>query len=976
MRRAPDPWELAAQGRYKELEGWLAANCPSHFQIDTQNPSTGETLLSTAVASAPVPIRKGTDAMRFAHIIKLLCEKYNADGGAPSATGRTPLHISAMRNSVDMTRYLAVTRNAPLREDAGGLDPFQLAMQHNAAAAAKVLEEELFRRAVAESNLSATQAHVVAGGTIEPPVESPQALRPSPPAGHPPTSGRVQAFQEYMVPTSSDSDDSSSVVPASKSTNSPGWDEEASTKPGGGVSSNSASPRLPGKARAATSFGPAALKKLHTSLDSGLSQAPRVVQEEVREFQSVYGTAFDTVCMYEATCDGGVYVLRLRGLLGYTVQDNTYFAPVMLLGFYPAASAESPTPGSAFPATPPWAIASGTSFQGTSSSGGPPPASPPFPRFRAMIDMEKLGRFHLNARATVYLDALSGAVLPSPSDHLFNRFTDFTRYAVVRSFEAIPPMVSGTSPAALPQHFPFGPPPRSLRPPPALCPPRQRSSAHPGAAGSAGVDGRLDGLTAGRPAAPRDGGPHERPLVPPERAREGRELFPPPPPPPPPPALLLPFTAARHPTALTGTVEPQQYFESVLRANHAVRHFQVMRDLSAFGDGLLQLLPDSRTIIGFLPVLASHPKTVLVTEIGITDLIRSALGPACCPTTLTSSVPQNGRRAGMSTPPETGSQLGSPASSNVYHLDAADMERLWNVRLRVEFAAAEAAPGCPFDHPPRVFFPDAARSPNADTRLTQRCFQQALRDPVTGELDPVYATTTLPPAAPSGGVDSASGTPDPPHSPSSSLQHHRSYAVLCQGSGPAVVQSPSAASPSVALPGGTAEPSAAVSVLSPDVWGTQPRPLLALLLSLKDLATQLLARVATQLGDERLMHDHRGGAVGVGGRSSSSPPKSIPTLDTLFSASPAVGQELPLGVASAGRPAAGGTSSKEKCILCLAATKDVVFLPCNHLASCRRCVARRAAHELAAGKNLSMIAPHWTCCVCAAPVQGLAEVFV
>lgn len=1045
-----DPWEYAKKGDRNSLFAFLTA-CKKNGTLDINmlHPLTGETLLYTTVAHTPLPMsNKLASEKGYVFTIRLLCENFGADIGAGcSGTGRTPIHLAAERKSVEITKYLVVSQKGPLKPDAGGIDPYTLAVQCGSLECAKIIEDESLQRALTESSLNSTQPHNVLKGLMG----SPRSIDVIPPktdgaflgGGHlqasesthiyqsPPTQVNTQrpvrpmSAQEQHPPQTSisrfiqditiaDSDEDSSGSPnvavatppkyAHGSKNSTLSDPVAPATP---PSNNFDNKRIAVSGR--NTNGDSSLPS-----PSPLREAPQLILNEVFEFKKKYSESFDFVYMIQNTDaqTGALHVLSIRGLIPYCVQGSTYFGPIIVLGFYPSALCEQSTSSSLLHPTE-------QSDCGANRGRSSVNSTKTSPFFKAFVDVNNMNGFLLNKRATSYFDPFTGAFLPSPSDYLFKRLSLFVEFVVVRNFEAIAPLVVSKSASAFKGCVPLGP----------SFDQNQNSVACSGAVSVLpGLRMLYDASTSLPVHLPTNSKssirdillyPHAsnhfffcpitgKPLLPPTSASSNQQnittgLSPPP------LSLLFPFTVDRHPICMPqipcvngekqapyfpNSAEQQRIQQSVQKSWGLLRLYQIYEDISSFADGLLTYIPETQAVIGLLPVMGSRPQTLLVRDIDdLREFITSTLHLG---------------EVGYNPRGSLGSPLASPVSSrtgtrtNAYRIGVQNMERLWDVRVKIEFKGnvlderiatrpltGECEKECGFDYPPRVFFPDAATGApgSAATTLTQRCFAPVLLHAETGELNPIFLCISA--HGGDGAVGEGGGEVNDPRSSTIGVGGD---AVLNRDANGRVV------SP---LPGAyarvTGSPiSAGPCLLDSAVWRQRARPLRDLLYELKYLSVDLLGQLAIQTGDEKLLRGQQGTEFSSVKENNKMP---IANLDELFSNDSSVpktsGSLLPTAGVE-GYTAPGGSSSQEKCILCLVGSKDVVFRPCNHLVSCRKCAAQRCLHEssscvppqlrkefytpevetdstmTASGFHLSS----WKCPACGIPITGLSEVYV
>lgn len=690
-----------------------------------------------------------------------------------------------------------------------------------------------------------------------------------------------------------------------------------------------------------------------------------------------------------------------------------------------------------------------------------------YPRFRTFLDKNNLSKYCLNARASIYLDPFSGAFLPSASDHMFASLALYVKYGVIRCFEAIPPMVVSESSASLPECVPLSvrnawemirvgstvTKKDNSSCLPFIFYPVLRMFFHPVTNYSSSLPVTLKSRS-GVPVLETYLYPHPypekicflspltgkqlRPCKSLVDEHEGKPI------PPPPLSLLLPFTFARYPCwtpscdvgdnsfieqhhyPASGGSQYREVLEHQLGASSfdILRSFQIYQDLSYFADGMLTYNPENQTIEGFLPIVGTRPMSVLVNRIdNLEDFALTALGSAI-------------RRAGYDTlttarshpsfgtsPPSTNTLVGNrmntvvknvstfrrtslTKTTPVFHLEVENVERLCNIKVRIEFKnnmpsgspLTTKGPGCcdlsPFDFPPRIFFPDAAHSStfsSSSANLTKKCFETVLLNSQTGELNPVFVL--IPPSEETeeglASESSMSSALALPRRDRGSAGSAKKIGMLSRNSAPTTNY---------------------IRLLDPAKWREQSRPLLTLLAALRDLVTQLLKHMSTRTGDDALVKPQNAAAKGPNEgdvRSNLVASKNTSSLDTFFLGNASNDEGKKSGEAKNSTTATAKNSGdlcppsestiQGKCIFCLSGSKEVVYKPCYHLASCKKCAAEHCLLELKAtnqylvsnvsaassstenqsqGCDLKESLSSWRCELCMKPIAGLCEVYL
>lgn len=1090
--RMGSPWALVRAGKLSDLSDFLRESCftDDSFAIDALDKTTGKTLLVTAIEAAPCPIRKeDAQHMNYVLCIRLLCEMYDADISFPCGRRRdTPAHYAVLKRNVDILKYLVATRKSPLNKNLDGLDPYALAVKLGYSDCVGFLQKEMEKRGMQLPSSPSHARNGTGGG------KSAQEIHIGPQS---PTYNRERARQS-----------SRSYVSMAGNTEHSYPDPDTSVNRGRRVSSRAVRStcsvealdrgrtrrcQSPSDIRSHLTAGlksPAALKHRFITTVCNIKEAPQFVHQEVADFNLLCPTAADVACLQIREMQRNTkpigYLIRIKGLLPYTIRGNTYYGPVVVLAYYPSClyegsdvennsaplSARSGTNGDTFKSVN--ATADSTTGCQVASARlqklnncDKESLFPFFPRFRTFLDKSNLNRYFFNGRAAVYLDLFSGAFLPSPSDHMFSCLSMYVKYGVIRCFEAIPPIVLQESSAALSQIVPLSPNfERGMKPVssqslkrkhssslPFLLFPALRMCFHPVTnycssspvplktrSGLSVLETFLYPHPYPEPVtflSPISGDP----FVPAKSMIEECENKPIPPPP---MSFLLPFTFSRHPL-FTSVMEGEESSSvghhpspvglqtTEVLENHLgssafdfLRSFQIYQDLSSFADGMLTYTVDTQTVEGFLPIMGTRPKSFLVSDItDIEDFVLTSLGstiPRTCSVDLPSA-PKNRPTMAASFPfsrdnhrtESTGGEKSSKSSPSkttaVYKLEVENVERLCNIKVRIEFknnallSSSSTSKGAgygdnsSFDFPPRIFFPDAALPSGSSTTLgslTHKCFEAVLQNSQTGELNPAFVL--IPPSkeaddgtAPESSRNSALKLP---RMDRSKVESKDKGASSCHSATPT---------------------SRYVRLLDPPRWREQSRPLLTLLVALKDLVTQLLSHMSTSKGDEELLSTQnlldKGRAVS-GLRSTVGASKNMGWLDGYFSGQDSgntgnkKADEAPSSVtASSATSKNMGSStrqsldcpSSEKCIICFSQSKEIVYKPCFHRVSCKKCAAEHClfelkcthrflvAHTTAASTpsgsqgrscELDESVSTWKCELCAKPITGLCELYI
>jgi len=148
-----------------------------------------------------------------------------------------------------------------------------------------------------------------------------------------------------------------------------------------------------------------------------LASLEAVVDQQILELESSYPSIFTVVSTaapgraekVSTTAPGGAVVVwrQLHGNLPYTIQGGTYITPIILAARWEAA-------------TPPAFTSSFTTF----------------------VNRKSLAGFGFSPQAMLYMDPLSGRILPSPSDSCWRAsLAAYVRLVPQRLFEHIPPLV-------------------------------------------------------------------------------------------------------------------------------------------------------------------------------------------------------------------------------------------------------------------------------------------------------------------------------------------------------------------------------------------------------------------------------------------------------------------------------------------------------------------------------------------------------
>lgn len=1097
QERKPDPWMLVREGKLTELTEWLRENVSarSSFDINAIDKLTGKTLLVAAIDAVPTPIRTGVqEDMLYVYAIRLLCEAYEADVAFPCGEKRqTPAHRAVLKRNLDVLRYVVCNRKSPFNKDADGLDPYQLAKKLGFTDCVKLLEKEMEKRSQESSPLFAKSAENLR--ETRAPTESAIKAPQTPTVVRDRNQRTPRRYMSNINRHQSNSQESETLWNRKKRVSERGIRSSSMMKALESVRQHrSKSPGDHHVFRTVEEKGPEELKNSFITTSCSIKQVPPIIHQELAEFNSLCPSGKDVSFFQirDIQTQGAPigYLIRIKGLLPYIIRGNTYYGPVVVLGYYPSVLYERGETDTSDSPSFPTASNSGGGGKGVmiDVDGKGVPLSffrlhkvstsdrdfrtAFFPRFRAFLDRTNLNKFFFNARASVYLDPLSGALLPSPSDHMFACLSLYVKYVVIRCFEAIPPMVVQESSAALPEFIPFSPNFEwDMRGDPSNQPKKNSNSSlpyiffpvlrmcfHPVTNYCSSSPVPLKSRS-GFPVLETYLYPHPSPepicflspisgeqFLPAKSMIEEYENKPIPPPP---MSMLLPFSFSRHPfytSFLEGeensSTERQHHSAGGLQCSEVVenqlgssafdllRSYQIHRDLSSFANGMFTYTMETQTVEGHLPIMGTRPKSVLVSDVtDIEDFVLTSMESSISRTSTTeSSTTLKGHsNAGAASPINrcrntlgSASYVASNVASNstsqpkttaVYKIEVENVERLCNFRVRIEFkhnTPSNTSGGkgvvytdsSSFDFPPRIFFPDAAlpsgSSPSSGS-LTYKCFENVLLNPQTGELNPVFVLIPPPEKTEDGlnvesSMSSAIALPRKDRSGRSSLQKtgaHGRAATLT---------------------------SRYVRLLDPPRWREQSRPLLTLLAALRDLVTQLLSHMSTRKGDEQLLKTEpapeKGRPVG-GRRQTTEASKNLNSLDSYFTGpgpgNIASGKGDDGGIDSRATSVASKNTdvprhqsfdsiSQQNCIFCLSESKEIVYKPCFHLASCKRCAAEHCLLELKA-TNRSLVshsaavltpssgsAPRasgvdenfstWKCELCAKSIAGLSEVYI
>lgn len=274
-----------------------------------------------------------------------------------------------------------------------------------------------------------------------------------------------------------------------------------------------------------------------------LASLEAVVEQQISELESSYPSIFTVVSTAapgraEKVSTAAPAVWRhLHGNLPYTVQGGTYITPIILVARWEAAS-------------PPAFTSSFTTF----------------------INRKSLDGFSFSSQATLYMDPLTGRILPSPSDSCWQTsLATYVRLVPQRLFEHIPPLVDCRSVSAgmsTPLMLPYVVPSHCFPPLPL-----PTTGAHGSTTVLSGYDGAVCGYRTSSTKA------HSRTSI-----TESD---------------LLPFTAARH--------------RGGSAATHHLQLYTILRDLTTFlpcgasgvagtADELLTFNTTTRVISGEMPL--------------------------------------------------------------------------------------------------------------------------------------------------------------------------------------------------------------------------------------------------------------------------------------------------------------------------------------------------------------------------------------
>jgi hypothetical protein len=156
---------------------------------------------------------------------------------------------------------------------------------------------------------------------------------------------------------------------------------------------------------------------------------------DLQGFRSAYGDGFKYIQCRDH--------YEIRGILPYTYRGAVYYTPVIISVYAPASEVSDPNS----PLGAAGSQKSGVLMGGdTSSVGG---LKEVYCRYRVCLDMQNLNDFAVSRKAE-YLDPVSGAIIPAPGDDKYQTLTAYIRNVVVRSFEAVPPLIVSTSSYAFP----------------------------------------------------------------------------------------------------------------------------------------------------------------------------------------------------------------------------------------------------------------------------------------------------------------------------------------------------------------------------------------------------------------------------------------------------------------------------------------------------------------------------------------------
>ncbi|CCW70407.1 unnamed protein product [Phytomonas sp. Hart1] len=341
-------------------------------------------------------------------MVRMLCEEFGADVGAPSGgAAQTPLHLCARNGEEELLRYLVEARGAVIRANALGETPLDIAERATTATGqrcAAFLREHLALAAPSTSpsysfNSSPAPSLGVCGENLFLPgstsVSTSNVLRQT----------RVHHQLNLWSPFTIEASSPPLVGPHSlTSITGDGSAHDTSH-------SHVSHPPLSSSSYLYLEGGTlTSIKRPYFHRDlTGLERLP---DDDLQGFREAYRSGFTfTQCRHH---------YEIRGLLPYNFENVIYYTPVILFVDHTAM----PLPSSS--------------------------SSQQLKRYRALIDLQNLSAYAISRKA-LYIDPLSGAIIPSAQDLLVCRnLTDFVRVALIQNFERVPPMVVASSPYAFP----------------------------------------------------------------------------------------------------------------------------------------------------------------------------------------------------------------------------------------------------------------------------------------------------------------------------------------------------------------------------------------------------------------------------------------------------------------------------------------------------------------------------------------------
>ncbi|CCW62892.1 unnamed protein product [Phytomonas sp. EM1] len=393
-------FRLAAEGKVEELRQWLRQH-PDRINIPSA--TARFTLLYTAISNCRrvdlASLQLGEN--RYFETVRMLCEEFMADVGAPSGgCGNTPVHLCVQNGEEGMLRYLISVLHAPIRRNALGETPLDLAERgrtESSRRCAALLREELHRR----------EGHPSKGGGGSGGGEA------SPRHG-----GNVEGFRQTRVPPPSgvwlpfqmETTVGSSTSVAPSAFPSPPLSNAFTPTTSGSTAPLAKTPSFPPPSSSPVGLKSGGTPPPRTSyLHRDLTHLKVLPNPDLRAFRAAYGDGFSfTQCRHH---------YEIRGLLPYRFEKVVYHTPVIL-------------------------------FVDLAATG-----TAPWRRYRALIDLQHLGGYAISRKA-LYVDPLSGVILPSAREAVVEGggrdLLDFVRTALIENFERVPPMVGGSSPYGFP----------------------------------------------------------------------------------------------------------------------------------------------------------------------------------------------------------------------------------------------------------------------------------------------------------------------------------------------------------------------------------------------------------------------------------------------------------------------------------------------------------------------------------------------